>query len=677
MQKDAADALAMMCTNALQYILPCQQKYNEEHKKSVRKFYGPRRIAIEMQLYENDAFGTGPFAPERHDDGAEIRGPRIDAPDAALQGFLRKHAAEKSQLAQELGHYILRREPKVSSARELVTTELLPKIAKLCWPKSMRWGQSGDFTWVRPLRRVVCLLDGEVIPVKLGPVTASNETEGHRFLAPGAFTISSAADWEDKLEERFVIADQAKRRQMIADGVSEKAGVLGLNLVEDSGLIDEVNGLVEWPVPLIGKIDEDFMDLPLEVRELSMKVNQRYFALRGEAGKPAPYFAFVSNIPGKNDVSAIVSGNERVLRARLSDARHFWDLDLKTPLNHYLDKLKNITFHARLGTQAERADEIAALASRIARILNGTLADIEVATNAGALAKADLATGMVGEFPELQGIIGGYYAEKLPHGWGGAALSEAIRTHYLPRGPGDAVPHGIVPCSVALADKLNTLFKFFGIDEKPTGSGDPYALRRAALGIIRIILENELSSLDLNVLCFGHEGVLDFIFERLRVKLRGEGKRFDVLDAVFAVSADGNLVRLMKRVDALTSFLSTEDGTNLLIAYRRAANILRIEEAKKGTIHGPPNPMLFELPEERRLADLLKDLVAPLTEDIFREDFTGMMDKMAQLRVPVDAFFDKITVNTDLPDLSLNRFKILAQLRSTMHAVADFSKIEG
>jgi glycyl-tRNA synthetase beta chain len=677
MQRGAADDLARICTHELQYILPCQIKHNDEHKKSVRQFYGPRRIAIELELYDDDAPGTGPFAPERRDDGAEIRGPRIDAPEAALQGFLKKHSAEKGQLTKELGHYILRREPKVSSARELVMTELLPQIAKLGWPKSMRWGQSGDFTWVRPLRRVVCLLDGEVIPFKLGPVTASNETEGHRFLAPGAFTISSAADWEDKLNKRFVIADQTKRLQMIADGIAEKAGELGLNVVDDPGLIDEVNGLVEWPVPLIGKIDEDFMDLPPEVRELSMKVNQRYFALREYAGRPAPYFAFVSNVRGRNDVSAIVSGNERVLRARLADARHFWDLDLKMPFSHYLDKLKNITFHAQLGTQGKRADEIASLASRIAGILNGTLADIEVATNAGALAKADLATGMVGEFPELQGIIGGYYAEKLPHGWGGAALSEAIRTHYLPKGPGDAVPHGIVPCSVALADKLNTLFKFFGIDEKPTGSGDPYALRRAALGIIRIILENELSSLDLNVLCLDHEGVLDFIFERLRVKLRAEGKRSDVLDAVFAVSADGNLVRLMKRVDALTSFLSSEDGTNLLIAYRRAANILRIEEAKTGAIHGPPNPMLFEVPEERRLADFLNDLVAGLTQDILNEDFSGMMDKMSQLRAPVDAFFEKVTVNTNSPNLTLNRFKILAQLRSTMHAVADFSKIEG
>jgi glycyl-tRNA synthetase beta chain len=657
MQQSGATLLSIAIHKSIPELVPLNQ-----HLKT---YFSPRRIAVIASVEQKTK------AISRKE-----RGPRIEAPEQAIAGFLRKFDARREQLSEENNFWVLSIEEPARDAVDIIMEKLPAELTRIPWAKSMRWGQGGDFTWVRPLRRIVCLLDGQVIPFKLGPITASNETEGHRFLSPGPFTVSSAADWEEKLEKRFVVADQTKRRKMIVDGIAEKAAELGLNVVEDPSLIDEVNGLVEWPVALIGKIDEDFMDLPPEVRELSMKVNQRYFALRDEAGEPAAYFAFVANVPGKNDVSAIVSGNERVLRARLSDARHFWDLDLEVPLSHYLEKLKNITFHGELGTQLDRANRIAERARDIAFRLGGTAEEVSLAVNAGALAKADLATGMVGEFPELQGIIGGYYAAKHPERWDGAVVSEAIRTHYLPKGPTDNVPRHLVPCAVALADKLDTLCKFFEIGEVPTGSGDPYALRRAALGVVRIILENDLR-LSLRDMLPGDGSLFRFIIERLRVKLRTEGKRFDVLDAVFAINADGDLVRLMKRVDALSSFLSTDDGANLLVAYRRAANILRIEEAKTGEINGPPNPMLFDVPDERRLADMLNDLVAPLRQDILSENFIGMMDKMSQLRAPVDAFFEKVTVNTNSSNLTLNRFKILAQLRSTMHAVADFSKIEG
>jgi glycyl-tRNA synthetase beta chain len=644
----------------------CNRVFSGLEPQNAQVFHGPRRIALTFNIKAAKRGGV-----------MEARGPREGAADAALAGFLGKFKARREDLVTEGGFYYLRREEPDVSAVAVIEASLPSALAKFSWPKSMRWGQSADFTWVRPLRRIVCLLDGKVIPIKLGPVTAGNETEGHRFLAPGAFTVSSAADWESKLRDRKVIASHDERRTLVVEGLNRIAVHENLTVVEDAGLIDEVTGLVEWPVPLIGKIGAEFMDLPPEVRELSMKVNQRYFALRDADGLPAPYFAFMANIEATDGGAAIIAGNERVLRARLSDARHFWDLDLKTPLDKLLPKLGKITFHAKIGTQFERSKRIATSAEQIARSLGAHETDAIQANLAGKLCKADLVSGMVGEFPELQGIMGGYYAENNPHGWDGRTVGQAIKTHYQPKGPQDFVPYSTsrVSEAVALADKLDTLIEFFRIGEKPTGSGDPYALRRAALGVIRIILENELS-LPLKQF-IGDGDLFAFIIDRLRVKLRGEGRRFDVLDAVLATGIDDDLVRIMQRVAAVSAFLATEDGTNLLTAYRRAANILKIEDAKDGP-HGA-KPVLGKLPqpEEEQLRDMLSVLTHKTVHDFQDGDFTKAMKDLSTLRTLVDAFFNKVTVNDPVPEIRLNRLQLLAQLRNTMHQIADFSKIEG
>jgi len=648
MQLDAASQFGRICVQALAPInLAVDALYS-----------GPRRIALKAEV-----------AAEVPKAAISERGPRASAPEQALAGFLRKHGASKDDLVQEGDFWVLNRKTPSQSAKSFIAAVLPEALAKLPWPKSMRWGSGGEFTWVRPLRRIVCLLDGEVIPVALGPVTAGNETEGHRVHGRGPVAVSSAAVWEEKLREHHVIVDQAERRKKIAEGMAEQAAALGLAVAPDEALLDEVTGLVEWPVPLIGRIDDAFMDLPHEVRELSMKINQKYFALRDAAGKPAPYFAFAANLEAQDGGAAIIAGNERVLRARLSDARHFWDLDLKTPLDKLLPKLEKITFHAKIGTQLERAARISALAGEIATPLGG---DVEAACAAGLLCKADLVTGMVGEFPELQGVMGGYYATRTH----GAAVGEAISTHYQPKGPSDAVPKGAVAVAVALADKLDTLREFFAIGEKPTGSGDPYALRRCALGVIRIILENGLR-LNLKPLLSGDEELFGFIIERLRVKLRGEGKRFDVLDAVLAAGADDDLVRLMKRVDALGEMLATDDGRSLHAAYKRAANILRIEDAKDGPHEGLKVEGELPLPEESAFRDRLVAVQSETAGLLAAEDFTGAMQVLASLRSVVDAFFEKVTVNAEMPELRRNRLRLLARFRDTVNQIADFSRVEG
>lgn len=655
MQCDAGQELQRVCMGAFAELSP----------RDVRVFYGPRRIALAATI-----------AGEKPGGVVEARGPRDTAPEAALAGFLNKYSARRDDVVAEGGYFWLRRNELPVPAAVVISSALAAALEKFSWPKSMRWGQSGEFTWVRPLRRVVCLLGGEVVPVTLGPVTAGNETEGHRVHAPGAFAVSSAAEWVEGLRAHYVVADQEERRGLIAEGIARKAAALGLSVAEDSGLLDEVTGLVEWPVPLVGRIDEKFMDLPPEVRELSMKINQKYFALRDADGKPAPYFAFVANLAAEDDGRAIIAGNERVLRARLSDARHFWDLDLKTPLDALLPKLEKITFHAKIGTQRQRADRIATLAAKIAVVLGADGEGSKQAEWSGRLCKADLVTGMVGEFPELQGVMGGYYAEKAPKGWDGALVGPAIKTHYQPKGPGDAVPVGIVSVSVALADKIDTLVEFFRINEKPTGSGDPYALRRAALGVIRIILENNLR-LPIKTLLDGDASLFDFIVERLRVKLRGEGERFDSLDAVLSSGMDDDLVRVMQRVNAVRDFLATTDGTNLLVAYRRAANILKIEDAKDGPHSGDPEIRLLSLPEEKELQANLVYIQIETINEFRHGNFALAMAGLAKLRSTVDAFFDKVTVNAPEPDLRRNRLQLLARFRDTVHQIADFSKIEG
>ncbi len=650
MQAQAAAQLAALAAETLAPLKPA----------GAQTYYGPRRLALRLSV-----------AAEVPASQLSERGPRASAPEQALAGFLRKHNATKEQLVQEGDFWVLNKSVPAMSARALIAAALPAALAKLPWPKSMRWGQGGDFAWVRPLRRIVCLLDGELLPLELGPVTAGNETEGHRVHAPGVFAVSSAADWVEKLRAHYVIADAAERRKLIAEGIVGLARERNLKIAEDDALLDEVTGLVEWPVPLIGRIDDNFMDLPPEVRELSMKINQKYFALRDEAGRPAPYFAFVANLAADDSGAAIIAGNERVLRARLSDARHFWDLDLKTPLEALLPKLEKITFHAKIGTQRARAERISRLAGEIAGKLGATTQEQNDAARAGLLCKADLVTGMVGEFPELQGIMGGYYAARDARE--GEAIGAAIRTHYQPKGPGDDVPRGLVAISVALADKLDTLNEFFRIGEKPTGSGDPFALRRAALGVIRIILENDLR-LSLASLA---SDLRDFILERLRVKLRGEGERFDILDAVLAGGRNDDLVDIMRRVNAVRDFLATPDGANLLTAYRRAANILRIENAKDGPHEGEVGAEQFVEDEEHSLNNALRQVAAESLSKFAAGDYESAMSGFAGLRGPVDAFFDKVTVNAELSQIRLNRLRLLAKLRDTTHQIAEFAKIEG
>jgi glycyl-tRNA synthetase beta chain len=660
MQRGAAAELERAVTTALAPIAPTDTK----------TWFGPRRIALSAEVAAEVAAAS-----------TTERGPRASAPEQALTGFLRKHNASRDQLRQEGDYWVLDKRAEAVSATALIATTLPGLLRRFPWPKSMRWGSGSSFVWVRPLRRIVCLLDGEVVAFDLRDgaddghgLTSGNVTEGHRFHAPGAFAVTSPAEWQARLADRYVLVDAADRRRVIAEGIAGLAAAKGLTIVDDPGLLDEVAGLVEWPVPLLGRISDAHMDLPPEVMQVSMRVNQRYFALRTPDGQAAPWFAFVANIAAEDGGATIVAGNERVLRARFSDARHFWDLDRKTRLDTLVPRLDTVTFHARLGSQAERVARLMKLAAAIAPMVG---ADPAPAERAAHLAKADLVSGMVGEFPELQGVMGRYYAL---HDGEAPAVADAIRDHYAPKGPADAVPTAPVSIAVALADKLDQLAGFFRIGEKPTGAGDPYALRRAALGIIRIIRENRLRLPLLTLIEAAGSpqpaDVLEFLAERLRVQLRTEGARHDVLAAVFAAGSDDDLTRLLARAEAVANLLASPDGANLLTAYRRAANILRIEERKDGPFDAPP---ASDLLRETAEFDLHKALAAnQAVGDLLRqEEFGSAMALMAALRPPLDAFFTHVTVNAPEPDLRRNRLNLLNQVRASMDRVADFSRIEG
>ena len=677
-----------------------------------RPLFGPRRIA---------AFGE--MAARAETPGKEERGPRIGAPDAAIEGFLRKHGAPREALVQEGAFWVLQKPGQVIEAAGLIAAALPPLLRGFPWPKSMRWGTS-DFAWVRPLQRILCLLDGRPVPFALAQgedavhgLAAADLTEGHRVLAgTEPCAVRGVADYVAGLRERFVIADATERERIIAEGIDRLAAAEGLEVVPDRGLLAEVAGLVEWPVPLLGRIDDAFMDLPPELMRTTMRVNQRYFALRHPDGRAAPRFAIVSNIVPQDGGVAIVAGNERVLRARLSDARFFWDLDRKQPLESFLPKLDSVVFHAKLGTQGERVRRLERLAGLIAPAVG---ADPALAGRAARLAKADLASGMVGEFPELQGVMGRYYAL---HGGEDQRVAEAIGAHYRPLGPGDAVPGEPVAVAVALADKLDQLTGFFAVDERPTGSGDPYALRRAALGVVRIVRENDLRLRLLELLIDADESVrrtiqaldqqqkevagadyiistantddgrrsasgrpinstvwelFDFLTERLRVQLRAEGARHDILAAVLGAAPDDDLVRLLARSDALARMLATPDGANLLAAYKRAANILRIESRKDGPHDGPVEAGRLVAGPEKALAAAVAATREAVATALAAEDFLGAMERLATLRAPVDAFFDGVVVNDADPELRRNRLRLLHSLCAAMDAVADVSKIEG
>jgi glycyl-tRNA synthetase beta chain len=669
MQARAADDLARLTAEALALLSP----------SSIRTFHGPRRIALDAEV-----------APQVAAVRTTERGPRTSAPGQALAGFLRKHDATKEQVREESGYWVLEKSATARTAAEVIAGALPPLLRRFPWPKSMRWGAGSDFTWVRPLRRITCILDGTIVPFDLRDgtdnghgLTASNMTEGHRFHAPGAFPVHNQADWQSGLRQHRVLADVAERRQVITEGIARLAAEHQLQVMDDPGLLDEVAGLVEWPVPLLGRIAPEHMDLPPEVMQVSMRVNQRYFTLRAPGGKPAPYFAFVANVAAEDGGLAIIAGNERVLRARFADARHFWDLDRKARLEARVPRLQHVTFHAKLGTQGDRAARLRRLAALIAPHVR---APIEEAEHAAELAKADLVTGMVGEFPELQGVMGRYYAL---HDGEPPEVGNAIRDHYAPRGPNDAVPTAPISIAVALADKLDQLVGFFAIGEKPTGAGDPYALRRAALGIIRIIRENALRLrllplIDAAGRGYHHVGVhpvppediLDFLADRLRVQLRAEGARHDVLAAVFAAGADDDIVRLLARADAIAVLLRSPEGADLLTAYRRAANILRIEEKKDGPHNAPPDPSRLLDPAEIDLDHSLRS-VDQVVRLVQQEEFAAAMTELARLRAPLDAFFDRVTVNAPQADLRRNRLRLLNRVRASMDRLADFSRIEG
>lgn len=625
---------------------------------SLTAFAGPRRLTL---LAEGLPVAQG-------DTAEEVKGPRVGAPPQAMEGFLRKTGLTQDQLTERDGVYFAILTKTGGPTAAIVATMVDEIVRGFPWPKSMRWG-NGTLRWVRPLKRIVCLFDGAVVPFEIDGVVSGDTTEGHRFMGDAQpFQVRDFDSYSDGLTNHFVVLDAAARKATIKALAEQACAEKGLELVEDEGLLDEVAGLAEWPVPILGDMDPAFLDLPPEVIRTSMRTHQKYFAVRDpKTGGLAPHFVTVANNDAADGGKTIAAGNAKVLSARLSDARFFWDEDIKAGFDVWLSKLSGVTFHAKLGAMAQRVERIVALAGEIAPLVG---ADVEKAKEAAHLAKADLTSGMVGEFPELQGLMGGYYARAAGID---AEIADAIRDHYKPVGPSDSVPTAPVSIAVALADKLDTLIGFFSIDEKPTGSKDPYALRRSALGVIRIVLEN---SLRLPLGRFVQGDLPAFFADRLKVSLRDQGKRHDLVDAVFALG-DDDLVRIVARVGALDDFLTTEDGANLLAGYKRASNILKAEE-KKGPLPAGAATALPAAPVEE--ADLLSSLTAAaprLDAALADEDFAMAMTVLAGLRAPVDRFFEKVLVNSDVAAERDNRLRLLGQVRDLMGRVAAFSQISG
>ena len=643
--------------------------------EKARAFATPRRLALVVEG----------IPAVRDDVSEEKRGPRVGAPDQAVQGFLKGAGlasldqAEKRDTGKgEFWFAVITK--KGGPTADALGGVIDAALKALPWPKSMKWGSS-TMHWVRPLQSIVALFDGKVLKGEVAPggqmepIAFGATTRGHRFLSKGTIEVAGFADYAAKLREAHVILDAAERKAIILEGARKLCTEAQVRLNEDEGLLEEVAGLTEWPVPMLGAIDAQFMDVPPEVLIVSMKVHLRFFTTAKADGALANRFVVVANNVARDGGKTIVAGNERVLRGRLADAKFFWDQDRKTTLESRLPSLRQVVFHAKLGTQAERVERIVALAADIAKSVPG--ADAAAVEQAARLCKTDLVSGMVGEFPELQGVMGRYYAlgEELP-----AAVADAIGDHYAPAGPNDRCPTAPVSIAVALADKLDALTSFWSIGEKPTGSRDPFALRRAALGVIRIVVENKLR-LPLRPFLKADD-LLAFFAERLKVQMREKGVRHDVVDAVVSLGGEDDLVRLLARVEALQAFLGTEAGRNLLTAYGRAANIVRAEEKKdKGLsakIAGTPDAALLEQAEEENVASALDQVARAVKPALAAEDFAGAMAALAGLRGPIDALFDKVTVNvTDRPEVRLNRLKLLNQIRATMDAVADFSKIEG
>ena len=683
MQVKAADDLQKLVTNAL-----VEEGLIYE---SGRSFATPRRLTLAID-------GLPAKQPDIKE---ERKGPRVGAPENALVGFI--EAAGLTDISQAQvredkkgDFYVAVIEKTGASAQDVIAKIIIAVISKFPWSKSMRWG-AGDLKWVRPLQSILCMFDAEVVPIEINGTNSGNRTYGHRFMASDAITVKRFEDYEAALEKAYVVLDPDRRADIILHDAKDLALAAGLELIEDDALLKEAAGLVEWPTVLMGTFDEAFLDVPPEVIITSIRSHQKCFALRDPGtGKLANKFLLVSNLIAADEGKAIIAGNERVIAARLSDAKFFWDQDKKHTLESRLPKLNDLIFHAQLGTVHDKAHAIAKLAMALAKFVPH--ADTRRCEQAALLAKADLVTNMVGEFPSLQGLMGHYYARNDGlHEF----VSNAIAKHYSPLGPSDAVPTEPAEIVTALVDKFYSLVGFFGIDERPTGSRDPYALRRSALGVIRIVLENKLrlnlmewfaqttqvyrdigenvtknwtEDYDVNV------ELLLFFADRLKVYLRDQGIKHDLIDAVFSLKNQDDLLMIESRVKALNQFLKTEDGQNLLIGYKRAVNIVRIEEKNDGPgieYSGDVDPKFFEQDEERALhAELQKAKEAAL-DALDKEDFTGAMAAMAPLRGPVDAFFDAVTVNSENQIVRRNRLCLLNQIRVTLGRVADLSKIEG
>ena len=661
--------------------------------ESAKSFPGPRRLTLVV----------GGLPAKQPDTSEERKGPRVGAPEKAIEGFLRSAGVSLDQCTRQSdgkGEFYVVVIRRAGRNTEEVLAEVLPEtLAKLPWPKSMRWTEE-SVRWVRPLRGILCTFDGEVVPFRFAGVESGNLTFGHRFMSDGQVAVRRFEDYERKLSDAHVVLDPAQRRETILHESRQKAFAIGAELVEDQALLDEVVGLVEWPIPLVGTIDEEFMELPPPVLQTSMRVHQKFFALRDVATETLTNrFVVVANLETDDGGKEIIAGNERVLRARLSDAKFFWAHDCGKPLAARMPHLQNVVFHAKAGSMLDRAHRIEALAALTATMLDF---DSEKARRAGLLAKADLVTGTVGEFPELQGVIGRLLAL---HDGEAEAVANAIGEQYQPAGPDDRVPSEPISIAVALADKIDSLVTLWRAGEKPSGSRDPFALRRAGLGILRIVLQNSLRLpllVPLAAVVVLHRGenrsrshedlleqaraeertalaeILAFLADRLKFALRDEGVRHDLIDAVFALSGDDDFVRLVGRVKALETVLKTADGVNLLTAYRRAANILRIEEKRDSrSYEGKADPDRLALAEEKDLLNVMAAAEKRISEELARERFAEAMGVMAGLRDPVDRFFDKVTVNA--PDASLreNRLYLLSGLRRVLHTVADFSRIEG
>ena len=687
MQTRAAEDLRKLVTNGL---VEAGLTY-----AGAAAFSTPRRLTLAIE----GLLANSPTLRE------ERKGPRVDAPEQAIEGFLRGAGLTRDQLEErEVGKarvFFAVVEKPGRPAAEIVAEVLDSTIRNFPWPKSMRWG-AGSLRWVRPLQSILCILTteagAEVVPLTLDGITAGNTTEGHRFMGKGRFSVTSFDDYAAKLKQNRVILDPAARADAIWAEATNQAFANGLEVVEDVGLLAEVAGLVEWPVVLMGAIDDAFLGLPPEVLQTSMKEHQKFFSVRNPGTGRIERFITVANIETRDHGATILAGNQKVLSARLSDARFFWDNDLRTVKTKGLEGmaagLSAVTFHNKLGSQADRVARIEALAREIAPLVG---AKPDLAAEAARVAKADLQSEMVGEFPELQGLMGRYYATAAGHDDG---VPEACEMHYKPLGPSDAVPTHPVSVAVALADKIDTLTGFWAIDEKPTGSKDPYALRRAALGVIRLVLGNgvrmgQLSLVQTAMTVLSAQlqaapdsenttnleiplNLLSFFHDRLKVYLKDQGIRHDVIDACLAMPGNDDLTLLVKRAEALAAFLKTDDGENLLQGFKRAANILSQAEEKDGVEYSFGADIKFaETDAERALFAALDTAETAIAPAMKTEDFATAMSAMAALRAPIDAFFETVQVNTDNAVIRRNRLNLLSRIRTICLSVADLTRLDG